>query len=742
MAQRYEEARLAYREGRTGRAYELLKELLRGDPEHVDARLLLGYVYYRLEAPILAEEVFTALAEQPENAANADVYYGLALAQRSLGKLRAAYERASAARALDPRREDIRTLAESLAASPAERASYPRTFPFALPLALLAVVSGSYALVSRLMPGPAYSFGDRACAATVLSLTFPMALVAILGGLWSLRHETVLVATLLLAGLGIVDAGREGRHLALLDLRAALGTLRRAATGGAWAAAFAVGAVSLGVATGAAYLLVPWAWDALGHHLPLVHDAIQTGGLREVPSSNPYLNTYPVAVHLYFVWWRLLLPDDTLVDLAQLPFGLAACLAVATAARRGGVPAPRAVALSLLFLAIPVTALQLASNYTDVGYAALLLLGVYFATGRLERAGAAFGAIALGALLATKPSAPVSVAIILSVTLLRAFRLKRVPLVLMMAAAVLALGSPRYIGNYLSYGNPIWPVQVQLGPVTLPGEVPLDTILDNQIPEPYLHYGWLGRTVGSWLAWPERYSYSMRIGGFGPLFIFALLPLALAAVRWRPARKVLLFVALVAAATLATQWAHMTRHTLALPAALLVLAAAVSQGWRPRPRTMADLGLAALAAWGFYLAAPGFTGPSQLSLTALARLPAAERPAAFGGIDGHEQRWREARAFIGDGEAFGYDRSFGLAGLLWRPDGRGRVAYLPDSVRSPEGFFSWLREEHVRALVLGDVAPYFGPFVRSRPERFVKLFDCPVLRGAYEACAVYLVMDE
>jgi hypothetical protein len=115
----------------------------------------------------------------------------------------------------------------------------------------------------------------------------------------------------------------------------------------------------------------------------------------------------------------------------------------------------------------------------------------------------------------------------------------------------------------------------------------------------------------------------------------------------------------------------------------------------------------------------------------------ADTVGALGGIDGHERHWREARGFVRDGEAFGYDRTFGLAGLLWRPDGRGRVAYLPNTLRSPEQFLSWLEEERVRAVVLGDDEPYLGPFARSQPERFLKLFDCP-----WDPCSVYLVMDE
>ncbi|CAN5607473.1 hypothetical protein BH24DEI1_BH24DEI1_12970 [soil metagenome] len=389
--------------------------------------------------------------------------------------------------------------------------------------------------------------------------------------------------------------------------------------------------------------------------------------------------------------------------------------------------------MSLLFLAVPVTALQLASNYTDIGYAALLLLGIYFVTGPLDRAGAAFGAIALGLLLATKPSAPVALLIVFTATLIRAYRLKRVPTVFAMALVVLAIGSARYVENFMRYGNPVWPVQVRLGPLTLPGEVPLGTILDR-LPEPHVHYGPLRRALSSWLALPQGYSHSMRIGGFGPLFILGLLPFVLLALRWRPGRAVILPVALVAAATLSTQCAFITRHSLALPAALLVLAACVSQLWRPRWRTALDLALAALAAWGFYLASPGFTLPSQLSLSALARMPAAERAAAFGGIDGRERHWHEARGFVRDGEAFGYDRTFGFAGLLWRPDGRGRVAYLPNTVASPEQFLNWLEGEQVRVVVLGDEEPSFGPWARSQPERFTRLFGCPL-----DPCSVYLV---
>ena len=79
-----------------------------------------------------------------------------------------------------------------------------------------------------------------------------------------------------------------------------------------------VGAVALLLPVLAGALLVPWSWDGLGYHLPIVHDALAEGTLRWVPSPGYFINCYPHLVDVFFVAFRLPFEDDTFVDLGQV----------------------------------------------------------------------------------------------------------------------------------------------------------------------------------------------------------------------------------------------------------------------------------------------------------------------------------------------------------------------------------------------------------------------------------------
>jgi hypothetical protein len=492
-----------------------------------------------------------------------------------------------------------------------------------------------------------------------------------------------------------------------------------------------VGIAALGVALVSAYLLVPWAWDALGYHLPIVHDALATGALREVPTHCVYVNAYPRAVDLYFVYVRALLGSDTWIDAAQVPFGLTGALAVAALARRAGVLAPRALGLSLLFLAIPVCALQLATNYVDVAYASLLLVAVYFATQPVFGARALYGGAALGLFLATKPSAPVSFVLVSLVVVALGYRARRLVPAATFVLTGVAVGAAKYIENLLRHGNPLWPVRVKLGPVLLPGEHDLAEFFVTGVPEPYLSMGWIGRTFGSFLASPERYVYDMRIGGFGPLFVFVLLPALALLLRHDVLRRVGLPVMLLSVCALATPGAYWSRYVLAFPAALLVTFAVGTASWEPRARRAVDLVAAGFAAFGLWLALPGFTdgGPSLL---ALARMDPAARERAVN-VDGRGADWQHAMALLAEGDTFAYDDSADLVGLLWHPEGGRRVVYMPHAMRSKEAARDWLEAERVRLVLLGDGSPLLEPEAAAALG-ITKLFGC-----AFESCAVYLV---
>jgi hypothetical protein len=598
----------------------------------------------------------------------------------------------------------------------------------ALGLAAAATAATAACVAARLFPRPR-PLGDRAALGALLGVLLPMGEVRALGAGHFLTRGALVVAMLALAALALLATGRAARAQAREDARTALAILGAAVGQGTARAVAWVGLGALFLAGLVAYALPPWAWDAVGYHLPIVYDALQTHALRTVPTNIPYVNVYPRAIETFFVAFRLLVDDDTMIDFAQAPFAIVAAVGIAAFARRAGASAGRAAAYGLAYAAVPLVTLQLASDYVDVGVAALLVAAVYFASGPLERADLLAWGLATGAFLGSKPSAPPVVVLLSAVVLVRAHRLGRLGPAAGAAALAFALGAEKYVGNLIAHGNPIWPIELHAGPITLAGEDDARALMLHGLPDSLVRGGWLLRLVVSLFVEPAAYVYDMRLGGLGPMTALGLIPIALV-FGWRVGRPAFPLM-LLAACALASPAAHWMRYTLALPAALLALAAAAVELRGARARVVADLGIAVLAVVGLVRAQRGFTG-GELSLPELFARPPALRAVAVG-VDGHEADWRRARSIVGAGEAFAYDRSFSLPGLLWCGDGRARTVYL-GNVATADAALEAVRREDVRVLVAGDLSPAATAVARD-PSRFAELFRCPL-----DACTVYEVL--
>jgi hypothetical protein len=224
----------------------------------------------------------------------------------------------------------------------------------------------------------------------------------------------------------------------------------------------------------------------------------------------------------------------------------------------------------------------------------------------------------------------------------------------------------------------------------------------------------------------------MRLGGFGPLFLFLALPGAVAFLLRRardrtPHRWEILLLWLAAVAQPEPSTA---RFILAFPAvALSIGAAAVSERSRSQRGAMQAVAVL-LASWGLLSAVPGLTGEGP-SLLAFLRLPAEDRDRALG-PDGPPGPFLALRDRMRPGEIVAYDASFTLAGLLFRSDLTNRVLALPWDLTAEQlerGLTAW----NVRYLVAGHDETA-GRLARSRPDRFHQLFAC-----RSDPCAVYHV---
>jgi hypothetical protein len=180
----------------------------------------------------------------------------------------------------------------------------------------------------------------------------------------------------------------------------------------AWPA-LGLGRATLSIAVVSARLLPVWQWDAFGYHLPFVNFVLQSSGFAGVPADLRYISTYPHNIKLGMVWLRAMLPDDRLVDLAQVAYGAGGAVVIAALGRRLGASKQLALLGGAAWLTLPGVFLQLPTDYVDVGTATALLAALFFlAVVPATPRALLVGSLALGLFLGSKPSAPVATVVV------------------------------------------------------------------------------------------------------------------------------------------------------------------------------------------------------------------------------------------------------------------------------------------------------------------------------------------
>jgi hypothetical protein len=587
--------------------------------------------------------------------------------------------------------------------------------PIAVPCALF--------VASRLgmLAYPEGRSADRAVAGCVLGATFVITSVRLLGAVHAVTGPAVL-AVLVLGAVAVAALGRRGPPgipLAELATRASAPLL-------------VVAAGSMFAAIIAARWLPVWQWDALGYHLPYVNFVLVARGFDAVPDDMPYVSTYPHNVEILMIALRALLPDDRLVDVAQIPCALFGAIATAGIARRVGASPPAAMAAGAAWVVVPAVFLQMPTDYVDVACAAFFLSASYFAMAawsadspRDLRKALVLGALALGLYLGTKPNAPLSGAILALCFFVAGIR-GRAYGVLALVAALLVAGSETFIVNAIHHGNPVWPVRVQLGPIVLPGTESMQRLLESGAAAPHLRGSMPWRILRSWTSLTSPPVFDMRIGGFGPLVLTAI-PAALITLVTQPHGKRAAAWGAVAASVVAPDPA-VARYVMAFPALCLALAAPRISAVPARLRPWLGALVGAIGVVQVAYAWPGLIGEGP-PLGAYASMTDDERARAVG-ANGLPGPFMDLRKRVGPGETFAFDQSLDLPYLAWESDLRYRAIWIPASLRSSQ-VEDFIEREHIRVLAVDEGSPT-GAWLQANPDRFPKVFQC---KGA--PCSVF-----
>ena len=590
--------------------------------------------------------------------------------------------------------------------------------PIMAPVAAATILGLAALLLNR----SAATSGERLLAGAVTWVAVVAAGVRILGGAGALTAPVV-------AGSAVAVAVCV--WVAVWVRAVPVPAPRRWPVSVATAPVLVVASIAVVIAGAAAYLLPVWQWDALGYHLPYVNFALQDGSLAGVPAGVAYLSTYPKVVENTFIAWRAMLPNDSLVDLAQLPFGLLGALAISVIARRLGARGDAAAAAGAVWLTLPAVLLQLPTNYVDVASAALALSTVAFLLGPAERQRLMLAAVALGLFLGSKPSTVLAVVLLFAALTVVAIRARLISVVPLAGLLVLLLGSETYLRNMVQKGNPVWPVRIELGPLHLPGEFGVAELLASGAAAPRTHGNVVQRVVGSWsVIWPQVPAFDMRVGGLGIVVLVALPVAVLRLVRHCRGLDALV-LGLIVVATLATPEPAVARFVLTFAGLVLAAAVPATECFRGREWSrILVFGLVAVGAAQSVVAAyPGLRGEGP-ALGAYLDMTDAERRRAVGAA-GPPGPFVDAVEAMRPGQIAVFDGSVELPYRVWPYDLSTAAQRIPDEATA-EDIEMLLDDERIGLVMVGPDSPA-AQVVRDGPGRFRWLFDCPAT-----PCAVYL----
>ncbi len=382
-----------------------------------------------------------------------------------------------------------------------------------------------------------------------------------------------------------------------------------------------------------AVVFPPYAWDGLTYHLPAAALWVQQGYIGQLDWNQIWVNVYPENVELLLAWCFVFVRGQTLVQLVQLPFGLAGAVATAALGRQAGLGRDAAAFAGLAFYLAPIVLAQSGVPYVDLAYAALFLIAVFFALkGRPLWAGTA-----LGLLAGVKTSGVGYAAVTILLATALAPRGQRRRTLIAMAVPLGLLGSFWYLRTWVHYGNPIYPILV---PHLFAGQGSLAELVEI-INTPTAFRGHpLYALFAAWFEHANVWNYDVRVAGFGPLWPVAALPALpyFLAHRRQPAWRLFLYLA---AAFIIQPMRWWTRYAIALfPLGAVALGSVLESDdrWLRRTVLAISLGLVLVGSALGTVRQPGL-GPRKF-LAALHE-PRQFRMTRLGVYYGPEYRWLE-----------------------------------------------------------------------------------------------------
>jgi len=275
--------------------------------------------------------------------------------------------------------------------------------------------------------------------------------------------------------------------------------------------------------------------DGLLYHGPAAANFIQHGSLFGWDAPAPYV-FYPALLPLQGAGVVEIIGSVDLLDAVQVPYLLLLGAVVWVWAGRGR-PTALAGMLAAAVICTPAVYANARALYVDVGYAAVLLTGLWLLwlwLGSARRTHLVAGCLLLGGAASIKPAGlTVCAAAAAAVVVFSLWRHRRhgIADVAVIIAGFAAGAVPFYLRNLIEFRNPVYPVSADIAGIHMEGLIDLDAFQSSPPPEPLTGMPGLvalmrNLTVGA-TRFYEPIFYDARVGAFGPVVL--LLAVALLA---------------------------------------------------------------------------------------------------------------------------------------------------------------------------------------------------------------------
>ena len=222
------------------------------------------------------------------------------------------------------------------------------------------------------------------------------------------------------------------------------------------------------------FLFPPVAWDALTYHLTFPLHWLRSGRLDTLvlPTGDPSQTYYPLVGEMHYYWRFLSTGSDAWSALSQVPYLVVAMVAIAGITRLLGASTSVSVLAAALWAGLPIVLRQSVEPMVDIAITTFVFAGVFLLFRWGEEGGSfrlTLAAAALGLAIGTKYTGLLWFVSTIPLVFMGTSRIRppRLSSVLGCGLVLVLLGGYAYARNTWTGGNPLLPLNLSVGSVTL-----------------------------------------------------------------------------------------------------------------------------------------------------------------------------------------------------------------------------------------------------------------------------------